>query len=148
MKRVVKQAIALSLLLAGVGCKPPDVTAVAPTYVGIWRAGTTPANYMIFELYRDKPLKFFGPKQNTMAPVELNGDVMTFKSPNDGTVKPEEAGVKHVFTIKRISETKIELTDTDGAILGVTTPLQFEKITSDEAEQTDSQIMKRAINGG
>ena len=144
----MKHAIALSLLLAGVSCKPPDVTAVAPTYVGIWRAGTTPANYMDFELYKDKTLKFFGAKQNIMVPVELNGDMMTFKSPDDGTVKPEEAGVKHVFNIKRISETKIELTDTDGAILGVTTPVPFEKITSDEAEQTDSQIMKRAMNGG
>ena len=142
----MKQLLVGLILLSGLGCKPPDVTAVAPTYVGVWRAGTTKSDYTLFELYKDKSIKFFGSKHDIMAPADVVGDDITIKP--DGKTNPQEVGANFRVHLKRISETKIEITDDSGVFLGVKTPVPFSKITSDQEEETNSAIMTRAMNGG
>lgn len=136
----------LSILISGFGCKPPDVMAVPETYVGIWRAGTSKVDYLVFELFNDKTVKFFGSKHDLLAPVDMKGDSMTVKP--DGKSNPEEAGTKYEFSFKRISKYKIEITESSGVFLGVKTPVPFEKISSSEEEETNSQIISRAMSGG
>lgn len=145
------------LALAIVSCgPPPDLLADAkkPTYYGTWRAGTSAADYKIIEIFKDNSISFFGTRNNMIAPIDLKGDEMvvkadkaTTKDPNF-TSDPAFPNDRFPFHLKRISDTKIEMTDDSGRFLGVKTPITLEKVTSDEAEQTNAQIMQRASQGG
>lgn len=142
----MKRVLLLSILILGIGCKPPNVTAVPQTYVGIWRAGSSKVDYLVFELFSDKTVKFFGSKNDLIAPVDINGDRMTVKP--DGKSNPNLAGAMVELSFMRISKYKIEITDSSGVFLGVKTPVPFEKISSSEEEETNSQIISRAMSGG
>lgn len=139
-----------------IGCslpKPPDLTTPV-TYVGIWRMGTSKDNYRIFRIYQDKSVSLFGTKHDIATPVDLNGDELLMKgdkatTKGDGyAVDPKYPTEQYPFHLHRISEKKIEITDASGIFLGSTSPVPFEQITEDMLDQTNSQIMQRAMNGG
>ena len=137
----------LVVLLTSFGCNPPPDPTITPlTYVGVWRAGTSKADFKLFELYKDKTIKLFGTKHDLMAPVDLVGDDMTVKP--DGKANPEEGGTKYQLHLKRISDKQIEIIDDSGVILGDTTPVTFDKASSDQEEEANSAILSRAMNGG
>lgn len=153
MRRILPLLALATLVSCG---PPPDLLADAkkPTYFGTWRTGTSGADYKVLDLLRDNSAALFGMKHNVIAPIELTGDEMvlrmdkaTSKDPNFVSV-PEYPGDKFPFHLKRISETNIEVTDESGLFFGVKTPLAFEKITQDQADQTNAQIMQRSANGG
>ena len=153
MNRVL---VLIALLACLIGCslpKPPDLTTPV-TYVGIWRMGTSKDNYRIFRIYQDKSVSLFGTKRDIAAPADLNGDELLLKGDKATTkgtgyaVDPNYPAERYPFHLHRVSEKKIEITDTSGLFFGSNSPVPFEQITEDMLDETNSQIMQRAMNGG
>ena len=89
-----------------------------------------------------------------MAPADLNGDELVMKGSKATTkspgysVDPNYPTEQYPFHFRRVSETKIEITDASGLFLGTTNPVPFEKINGDTLDETNAQIMQRTMNGG
>ncbi|MBS1701482.1 MAG: hypothetical protein JST12_07465 [Armatimonadetes bacterium] len=149
MRRVALVVLVLSVV---VGCgEPPDLTAVKPTYKGYWRTGTSKDNYMVMEIYQDNSVNLFGTRQDMQAPGDLQGDKLTVdagKATMKGHNYSADPNAKFPFDLKRVSDKKIEITDESGQVFGVNTPLEFDKMSSDDQDSTNAAIMQRAMNGG
>lgn len=52
------------------------------------------------------------------------------------------------FTIKKLSDKQLEITDLSGLFFGSTVPMTFDKISDDELEQVNLGIINRAMKGG
>jgi hypothetical protein len=153
----MKRLIAFSLVCA-VGCGGPKPTAApveaAPVgYEGIWRAGSSGDDYQIVRLFPNKTASFFGTKQEVIGPDEVKGDEMivdagqaTMKSPGFISL-PEYTNDRYPFHLKRLSDTKIEITDLTGLFFGVKTPVAFDRLTKDELVTTSILIMARKKRG-
>ena len=144
------------MLAATFGCslpKPPNLVT-PPTYVGIWRMGSSKNDYRVIRIFQDKSVSIFGTKRDIMAPADLTGDELVVKGDKATTkspgyaVDPNYPTEQYPFHLHRISEKSIEITDASGLFLGTTSPVPFEKIGENELDDTNAQIMQRAMNGG